>query len=359
MPDEITPPVTETAVAIAPRYPMREMLTILKDTGDAELFQAFARDIIEREVAAARFGQDTQLARVFAHSGAFDGVDGSDRGVALAMTKIQLGRSWNMDAADAMESVFFINGRPSVSTRYLSAKMRDSGLDWDIEWDEVDGVCTGCHLHLKRWNAEAKRFDPIMGRVNGVDKQAVVSFTKKDADRAEITQNGKTIKLSEKWNFKSWPRDMYFARCISRVRTQYASNILSGVMTREEADDISTEAPPLMLQAATATQAKQNALGAKVRAAKAVTEMPTPVVATAPPEPDPPIVPASPTPHAAPWTDQDSMKAAMRAHRERLGSPAFDKHCGDCDVMIGTLKFDDPRALKLYNTLVADDGSVF
>src|ERR1039458_2129418 len=141
MPEETqqTPtPIQETAIvqSNAPRASMRDMLAVLKDTGDPDLFKAFARDIIEREVAAARFGEDGMLARVFAASGAFDGIDGSQRGISMAMTKIQMGRSWNMQPADAMEAVFFINGRPSVATRYLGAKIQDAGVSWDIEWDQ-------------------------------------------------------------------------------------------------------------------------------------------------------------------------------------------------------------------------------
>ena len=80
-----------------------------------------------------------------------------------------------------------------------------------------------------------------MERAAGKDIPASVSFTKADADRVRVKEDGKWIPLSEKSTYKSFPDDMYFWRAIARLRRRYATNILSGVMTRDEADDI---APP-------------------------------------------------------------------------------------------------------------------
>lgn len=357
---------TETAlmVPIERATPMREMLTVLKETGDPDLFKAFAHDIIEREVAAARFGQDGQLARVFASSGVFDGIDGSQKGVALAMTKIQLGRSWNMPPADAMEAIFFINGRPSVATRYLSAKIQDAGISWDIEWDEDSaGTCTGCHLHLKRWSGN--KYEPIMGKVNGKEQQAIVSFTKKDADNAVITEKGKQIKLSEKWNFQSWPADMYFARCISRVRTRYASNILSGVLTREEAEDSGTPEVKSAPERAQLTAASFTPSGEQNRGHDAVSENGPRERAPRKPreekKEEPKATeaksPASPLTdptgnEALPWVNEDDMKNILRVQQFRVGPKAYSDALAPIGVL-GDLKWEGGKSVVFYRALKA------
>ena len=221
------------AVAPIPRVPLNEMLALVRDT---ELVATYGREIIESQLAINRFDQDWRLARVFAESGLF----ADAQAVNQAMTKVQLGRSWNMEAADAMQHIYFVNGKPAVQNEYLGAKMRDAGLDWDIEWHrDAAGLCTGVTLWPRRLMLEG--WKPIMERAAGKDIPASVSFTKADADRVRVKEDGKWIPLSEKSTYKSFPDDMYFWRAIARLRRRYATNILSGVMTRDEADDI---APP-------------------------------------------------------------------------------------------------------------------
>ena len=393
MPDETpqqqqqqSPDQTQALVPVR-STPMREMLTILKETGDASLFQQFATDIIQRELAVARFGQDSQLARVFAASGAFNGINGTDQGVALAMTKIQLGRSWNMEIADAMKSVFFINGRPSVESSYLAAQMQNAGISWDIEWDEDNTKrCTGCHLHLKRWNPDTKKFDPIMGKVNGVERQAVVSFTKMDADTAMVFENGKTIKLSEKFNYQSWPGDMYFARCVSRARTRYCPNVLSGVMTREEAEDAGDGTQQVTgtsrgaERAALASATKLDEIGKKLEAAKPKPEPAAPVQPTvssgASPVSDdaatqaaapPPAATAQPSnvvsisPDKAPWAavagkERPTMVKLYSEIAQAVGKPAFEEIMTRHDFQwseIPKTPWDSPKVLACYREMEA------
>lgn len=262
------PPPRTGEVMLAPRPPLREMLTTLKDTG-AELVATFAAEIVRREIAATIYGQDQSLARIFALSGEFVALKNLDRDQAInsAMTRIQLGRSWNMEPADSMQSIYFINGRPSVGTDYLAAKIYDSGVAWDIAWHrDANDVCIGCSLHLTRYNPESRKHEPIMERVNNEQRQAVVSFKKADADRAKISENGSWISLSEKWNFVSWPDDMYFARCVSRVRKRYVPNVLSGTLSKDEAEDL----PPVEIQRAlpAATETKKLVLTEAVTPAK-------------------------------------------------------------------------------------------
>ena len=105
--------------------------------------------------------------------------------------------------------------------------------------------------------------------------------------------------------------------------------------------------------AATATQAKTEALSEKIKKQK---------------EAAPKVEPAK-AETAAQWPDRQSMSAAFNQQKLRIGEAAFnalrDKH----DVMIGSLKFDDSKAAALYADMVeapyadkmavVDDGDVF
>lgn len=262
----------------APPNALREMLAIAKEACEPEVFKAFAMDIIEREVARTRFGQDAALARVFANSGVFADIrvndvnNPNDTGVALAMTKIQLGRGWNMTPADAMKSIYFIQGKPDVSSDYIAAKLRESGLDWDIAWDEVNGICTGCHLALKRMING--RYEPVMEEVNGQSRRAVVSFTKRDADGVMTNERGKEIPLSQKSTYKSFPREMYFNRAVSKVKKYHAPNVLADMGAEDDAHDhqiIAVDQAPRAIAAASATQTKQDAVGEALRRAAMAT----------------------------------------------------------------------------------------
>jgi hypothetical protein len=239
-----TEQTAETLQAIdVSKRPMMEVLNLL--SGDPEMARAYAKEVVGQEVARAVFDQDWRLAKVFALSGVFSDIQGTteQQAISTAMAKIQLGRSWNINPSDAMQFVYFTNGRPAVMNELFAAKMRDGGFDWDTDFEyeqtTVDNRkrkrCIGCTLWPKRWNSARAAYEPIKDR-HGNDVS--VSFSKDDADAAMIWEKGKQIPLSEKWNFKAWAEDMYFWRAVSRLRRRFATNILSGVLMREEAEEL-------------------------------------------------------------------------------------------------------------------------
>jgi hypothetical protein len=228
-------PEESKALVVAPK----RALTTLLEMGAVP--QEYLRQMVEAEVARDVFDQDWKLARVFAMSGVFADLQKADpdAAIATAMAKIRLGRSWGINEADAMQFIFFTNGRPAVMNELFAAKMRDAGLDWDVEWhwDQPDPkkrrACVGCTLWLKRWDDAQKKSIPVLDR-NG--QQISESFTKDDADTALIWEKQRQIKLSEKWNFVSWARDMYYWRALSRLRRFHATNVLRGAVTAVEAE---------------------------------------------------------------------------------------------------------------------------
>lgn len=259
------PPVVEKDSAPAeppakPRLPRsnRELLDLIIESGDNS--KGYAQQVVEAELLRDQFDQDQRLARVFAESGIFADIKGHTERqmIAVAMTKIQLGRSWNLSPADAMQFIYFTNGRPAVMTELYGAKLQENGYTWDVayEYETIPGSsgtrkrrkCIGCTVFPKKWCPETKSYEPMTQKEftdtgDIVDVALSVSFTRDDADGAMIWEKGKQIKLSDKWNFQSWPEDMYFWRALSKFRRRHAPNVLRGAITREEAEEMRPSTP--------------------------------------------------------------------------------------------------------------------
>jgi hypothetical protein len=208
--------------------------------------RSFVQRMMETDLARELFAADARLARVFAVSGAFDDLkkQAPAQAIALAMTKIRLGRSWGLSEADAMQFIYFTNGRPGVMNEMIAAKLADAGWSWDIAWSATNGKCTGCSLYPKYQGQPILEADPA-DPSGQTQRRAVVSFLKSDADGALIWEKGKQIPLSQKWNFVSWPQDMYFWRAIIRLKRRYAPNILRGVLLVEEANELQPQEPEI------------------------------------------------------------------------------------------------------------------
>jgi hypothetical protein len=294
------------------------MLGALKDAGPS-FIEKYAGAVVDREIAVAQFDQNWRLARVFAESDLFVDV----KGVAQAMTKIQLGESWNMTPADAMQHVYFVKGRPAVQNEYLAAKMRDAGLTWEIEWHRDGQTCTGCTLWPSKLQSDGS-WKPITERINGVSAPASISFTKTDAERAGLIKND---------TYKVYGEDMYFWRCIARLRRRYATNILSGILMREEAEEAADVRVLPAVSPARATSAATSAVAERIRTVEAET--------------------ADPVAEPLPWTDRNSLNAIIREQRTRIGealcAAIFERH----GVRPGSMLHDDPKAALVYADMLA------
>jgi hypothetical protein len=266
MPTEATtaiPPANSTALAVPPMpapapTEARTRVTVeqLALLPDNERRTLWINSLVEAEVARQNYAQDRALAREFAICGQFDDIKGTtlEQAVATAMVKIQLGRAWGFNAADSIRYIYFTNGRPAVENEIVASKLQQAGYDWDVEWleEEVQHKgkpwrrCVGCKLWLRRMNAQ-QRYEPMLDRAG---EPISVAFTEGDADHAMIWEKGKQIPLSQKWNFVSWARDMYYWRTIGRVKKYHAPHVLRGAMLREEALEVlPADLPPRELPA--------------------------------------------------------------------------------------------------------------
>lgn len=358
-PNEQIPPQTTALIIPEPptqRAPLRDMLDLVRSAGP-EYMQAFGRDLIEREVAVALYDQDARVARSFARSGFFGDITGAtqEQAVAQAMTKIQLGRSWNMDPASAMKHLYFVNGKPAVENEYLASKMRDAGIDWDIEWmRDAAGVCTGCILWPRRLQVGpmggAPVWSPIMERENGKQIPASVSFSKEDADRVKVKEGGTWISLSEKSTYKAYFQDMAYWKAIARLRRRYCTNVLSGIMSKDEAEEISpveiqkalpAQKPMVVDEAVQPAREARKARGQKdipgtVETVAAVVA-PVPTVAPVVVEQEQPVTAAPVATEATvapPTVDREAMLIKLRELRDeadKKGEGLFMAHLQDAN----------------------------
>ena len=134
-----------------------------------------------------------------------------------------------------------------------------------------------------------------------------------------------------------------------------------------EAEDETPAAQASAAQASVAevkTAEKQASAGERLKNRKAVEQQ----VAAAVEQAAAPAVEAETKPPSIklPWDDRAGMNAILMDHREKLGDEVFTATVKSLGIMIGTLRFDDPKALALHEKLTAggaipaaDDGGLF
>jgi hypothetical protein len=215
---------------------------------DSERRSNWIQALVDAEVARQCYAQDRALARDFAICGKFDDIRGStpEQAIATAMVKIQLGRSWGFTPANSMRYIYFVNGKPAVENEIVAEKLQEAGIAWDIEWAyaqaEHKGAkvqrCAGCRLWLKQRRGDT--YEPMLDRAG---EQISVAFTEADADIAKLS--------TKQGPWQTFPGDMYYWRCISRVKKYYAPGVLRGAYAMQEVADMqaSYEAMPREIEA--------------------------------------------------------------------------------------------------------------
>lgn len=237
------PQKKQDSPALPPEDRKREAaLTLLEKVAD----ETTRNTIIAAEVERSIFEQDHRLARVFQISGQFKDLKSctEEQGIATAMAKIRLGRGWNLNETESMQFVVFINGVPTIQNEIIASRLMDAGYFWDLIWEEKPDpsgggvITTGCTFLPKFRKSPSSEYEPML---DGAGKPVKLHFGHYEASRTNIYEGGKTIKLSDKWNYVAYPRSMYFWRNIAMFRRQYATNILSGARMPLEAEEVSLD----------------------------------------------------------------------------------------------------------------------
>lgn len=204
--------------------------------------QSLAAQVMPQEVAI--FEMQQRQARLMVATGLFSDIKGEsqEQSIAKAFFKIALGASMGFSAAESMQGIDIIQGRPAIGAHLRAARTEAHGITWPQMVISDKGCWMPLCLHGRPMMQP--KIDPATNAIavgqdgKPVMVQTVVAFTMEDATR---------MGLAGKDNWKKQPQDMLFARCVTRVQRRYAPNALGSsggrVLDMTEAQDGVFELP--------------------------------------------------------------------------------------------------------------------
>lgn len=134
---------------------------------------------------------------------------------ANATSAVLLGLSLGLDPLTALQQIYVVKGRPGM---YAKLKVALAQARGHRVWDE-------------EYSAEKVT---VAGQRKGSDDVVRITLTMADAKRASWTDNAAYSKT---------PADMLWARCASRVVDRIAADVLMGIASIEDLDDLDEPAP--------------------------------------------------------------------------------------------------------------------
>lgn len=157
------------------------------------------------------FKEPMAIAEIFAESGMFP----DTKTQAQAMVKILAGKELGLTPFEAMSSIYIVNNKLAVMANAMASIVK-KGSKYDYKVEKLDD--TECILVFYKKNGEEKEIGKS-------------TFTFKDAAKAQ---------LINKENWKSYPRNMLFARALSNGVRWFCPDAASGY-TVEEMSDMTIE----------------------------------------------------------------------------------------------------------------------
>lgn len=234
--------VDHSAPAETPAHPETQEQGEAERKMQSQLLEASVEETIRRTQQAlmseeVKFKHQQRIASLFAQSGYFEDLKGGDprQNIARAVVKIQLGEALGLSPMESMQSVYMVNGRPTVDAQVRAARMKRCGYSWDILRHDTKG-CTlaprfkGEQIMRQKHVAGVPQFDkdgsPVMEPVT-------VSFTEEDAKSADLL--GKRGEM-----YKKYPMNMYFSRALTNMQRWYAPEVLNGsnLLSPDEAIEV-------------------------------------------------------------------------------------------------------------------------
>jgi hypothetical protein len=143
------------------------------------------------------------------------------RSVAQAQVKVAAGRALGLDPVTAVAQLNVIKGRVTMSAQLMAALIKRSGK-YDYAVVRLDA--TGCELAFAQGGREIGR----------------CSFVEEDARRAGLLRGD---------NYRKYPEDMFFARCLSRGARRFCPDALLGAYVGGEIDPGPERSPPAIADA--------------------------------------------------------------------------------------------------------------
>lgn len=151
------------------------------------------------------------LAAVFVKSGMFPDLKTQAQGVV----KILAGKELGLAPLESLTNIYIVNGKVALQAKIIGGLIKKSPkYDYEIKSlsDEE------CSITFYSLDVEGKR-----------KEEGVSTFTKADAARAGVIN---------KDSYKSYPRNMYFARALSNGNRWYCPDVSCGYHVQEELEDI-------------------------------------------------------------------------------------------------------------------------
>lgn len=155
------------------------------------------------------------LGEVFAASGMFPDI----KTQAQAVVKIMAGKELGLSSFQSVSGIYMVNGRLALQAGVMSSLVKRS-RKYDYTVDELTAEI--CKLTFYDISKDDHR--PL----------GTSEFTFKDAAKAGLVN---------KDNWKSYPKNMLFARALSNGARWYCPDVICGWYTEEEVQDI--EQPPI------------------------------------------------------------------------------------------------------------------
>ena len=153
-----------------------------------------------------------EIGEVFAKSGMFPDV----KSQAQAVVKILAGKELGLSPFEAMGSIYVVNGKLALASKAMAGLIQRS----------------------KKYGYVIKKLDETECTIDILNDDAVIgttTFTFKDAAKAGLVN---------KDNWKSYPKNMLFARALSNACRFYCPEVISGYYSVEELQDVETEIIP-------------------------------------------------------------------------------------------------------------------
>ena len=149
--------------------------------------------------------------------------------VEEAFTIAQMGKELGFATMQAFHYIIPIQGRLSLSAKAIGALLRRGGVKFYTKEDAVYVYADGST-------------DLVAPKADGtkpVDRRTTIVFTRDGMDEAcSFTWNdAKLQELVNKSNWTKMPREMLYARCLSKGANRIGADLLLGLYTVEEMAD--------------------------------------------------------------------------------------------------------------------------
>jgi len=158
----------------------------------------------------------TQLGEVFANSGLFSDI----KKASQAVVKIMAGKELGLTPFQSMASIYIVNGKLALTSGAMSSRVKKSKR-YDYVVTKLDE--TECQIDFFDLSQKDERV-----------KIGTSIFTVKDAARCG---------LANKETFKSYPKNMLFARALSNGARFYCPDAICGYYEESELYDMAPAEP--------------------------------------------------------------------------------------------------------------------